>query len=39
MGAIRENREPIGNGVDGLEALKVVNAVYQAVKHGQTITM
>jgi predicted dehydrogenase len=39
MGAIRENREPIGNGTDGLEALKVVNAVYQAANDGQTATM
>jgi predicted dehydrogenase len=39
MGAIREHREPIGNGTDGLEALKVVNAVYQAANASQTATM
>jgi len=39
MSAIREHREPIGNGTDGLEALKVVNAVYQAANASQTATM
>ena len=39
MGAIQEHREPIGNGVDGLEALKLVDAIYQAADHGQTVTV
>lgn len=39
MAAIQEHREPIGNGADGLEALKVVNAVYQAANHGKTIIL
>lgn len=37
--AIQEKREPLGNGVDGLEALKIVNAVYQAAQNGQTIVI
>jgi predicted dehydrogenase len=37
--AIQEKREPLGNGVDGLEALKLVNAIYQAAQDGQTVTM
>ncbi len=35
--AIREAREPLGNATDGLEALKLVNAVYAASKQGQTV--
>lgn len=34
MKAIAEKREPIGNGYDGLEALKLVNAVYQSANKG-----
>jgi predicted dehydrogenase len=34
VAAIEEKREPLGNGSDGLEALKLVNAVYQSAKNG-----
>ena len=39
MDAIQEKREPLGNGIDGLEALKLVNAMYQAAQDGQTVTL
>jgi predicted dehydrogenase len=39
MTAIKEKREPIGNGIDGLETLKIVNAVYQSSQSGQTISI
>jgi len=35
--AIRENRQPLGNGQDGLEALRLVNAVYEAAHSGKTV--
>jgi predicted dehydrogenase len=37
--AIEEKREPIGNGLDGLSALKVVMAVYKAAATGQLIRL
>ncbi len=33
--AIQDKREPLGNGADGLAALKLVQAVYQAARTGQ----
>jgi Predicted dehydrogenases and related proteins len=39
VAAIQEKREPLGNGVDGLETLKIVHAMYQAAHNGQTVTM
>jgi predicted dehydrogenase len=35
--AITENREPSGNGTDGLEAMRLVNAVYDSARLGTTI--
>jgi len=35
--AIEQKRRPIGCGLDGLEALKLVNALYQANETGQTV--
>ncbi|MFC1928288.1 Gfo/Idh/MocA family protein [Chloroflexota bacterium] len=32
--AIREHREPIGSGFDGLQVLKIVTAVYESVRRG-----
>jgi len=32
--SIRENREPMGNGRDGLEALKLVLVIYESVRRG-----
>lgn len=37
MAAIQEKRQPLGNGIDGLETLKIVNAIYQSAQSGQTI--
>jgi predicted dehydrogenase len=37
--AIEEKREPLGNGEDGLAAMRVVNAVYTAARSGQTVTL
>ena len=36
--AIAENRQPLGNGQDGLTAMRLVNAVYTASKDGRTVT-
>jgi predicted dehydrogenase len=35
--AIEENREPLGNGHDGLEALRLVNAVYESARRGTVV--
>ncbi len=37
--AIAEKREPSGNGKDGLEALRLVNAVYESARRGATIKL
>ncbi len=37
--AIKEKREPLGNGYDGLEALRLVNAVYQSTRDGCTVKL
>ncbi|OGN87694.1 MAG: hypothetical protein A2Z74_07730 [Chloroflexi bacterium RBG_13_46_9] len=37
--AIAEKREPLGNGSDGLEAMQLVNAVYESAQHGLTIRL
>jgi len=37
--AIAEKREPLGNGIDGLEAMQLVNAVYESARHGLTIRL
>jgi predicted dehydrogenase len=37
--AIEEKREPLGNGTDGLEALKLVNAVYESARSGATVKL
>ncbi|HEY4683147.1 MAG TPA: Gfo/Idh/MocA family oxidoreductase [Candidatus Acidoferrales bacterium] len=36
--AIRDGREPLGNGVDGLEALKVVFAAYESAKRREVVS-
>lgn len=35
--AIQEKRDPMGSGIDGLEALKLVYAVYDSAQTGQTV--
>lgn len=37
--AIREGREPLGNGHDGLEALRLVYAVYESTSTGHVVQM
>jgi predicted dehydrogenase len=37
--AIAENRQPIGNGEDGLRAMEIVDAVYSAAKTGQSVRL
>ncbi len=37
--AIEERREPLGNGADGLEALRLVNAVYESARSGATVKL
>jgi predicted dehydrogenase len=37
--AIKEGREPIGNGIDGLRANEVIDAIYQSSKTGKIITI
>ncbi len=37
--AIKEDREPIGNGQDGLEALRLVYAAYESFKNGAIVNM
>ena len=39
MVAIQEKRQPLGSGIDGLETLKIVNAIYQSAQDGQAITL
>ncbi len=35
VNAIKDNREPLGNGQDGLEALRLVHAIYEAARDGE----
>jgi predicted dehydrogenase len=37
--AITAKREPTGNGADGLEAMRLVNAVYESARYGITIRL
>jgi predicted dehydrogenase len=37
LSAIRENREPMGNGKDGLEAMRMIEAVYRSSKENRPI--
>jgi predicted dehydrogenase len=37
VASIEERREPLGNGKDGLEAIKIVNAVYQSSRNLQNM--
>jgi predicted dehydrogenase len=37
--AIKENREPLGNGYDGLEALRLASAVYESAATGRAVSL
>ena len=37
ISAIKENREPMGNGQDGLEAMRMIEAVYRSSKENRPI--
>ena len=39
VAAIKENREPIGNGADGLAAMKIALAAYEAEKQKRVLTI
>ena len=39
VGAIEEGREPLGNGYDGLEALRLVYAIYESAAKGQIVRL
>ena len=39
VAAIHEEREPLGNGQDGLEALQLVYAAYEAAKTGTVVSL
>ena len=39
VAAIQENREPLGNGYDGLEALRLVHAIYESAATGKVIRL
>lgn len=39
VSAIKENRQPIGNGLDGLKANKVVEAIYKSSKLNRVIVI
>jgi len=37
VNAIKEDREPLGNSVDGLEALKLAQAIYKSAQQGSVV--
>jgi predicted dehydrogenase len=37
VSAITEKRKPIGDGADGLEAMRIVHAIYESSKSGKSI--
>jgi len=37
--AINENREPLGNGYDGLEALKLAYAIYESAEKNRVVKL
>jgi predicted dehydrogenase len=39
VAAIDGKREPLGNGDDGLQAMRIVNAAYAAAKSGRTVAL
>jgi len=39
LSAIQENREPVGNGWDGLQANRMIEAVYRSAREGRSVTI
>ena len=39
VAAIEEGREPIGNGEDGLEAMRIVFAAYESARSGKIVLL
>jgi predicted dehydrogenase len=39
MGAIMDRREPIGNALDGLEAMRLVLAAYESARTGRAVNL
>jgi predicted dehydrogenase len=39
VAAIRENREPLGNGSDGLESLKLAYAIYESARESRVVSL
>jgi predicted dehydrogenase len=39
VSAIKENREPLGNGLDGLESQKLVHQLYESARNNRVISL
>jgi len=39
VSAIKENREPLGNGADGLKAVELAHAVYESARKGRVVSL
>ena len=39
VAAVQENRAPLANGVDGVEALRVVHAIYESAQDGKVVLL
>jgi len=39
IAAIREKRDPLGNGLDGLESLKLTYAIYESARKGKVVNL
>ncbi len=39
VSAIHENREPLGNGYDGLQALRLASAIYESTRNGSSVKL
>jgi predicted dehydrogenase len=39
VSAIREDREPLSNGYDGLQALRLAHAIYESARTGSTVKL
>ena len=37
--AIREGRQPLANGEDGLQAMRLIDAIYKSARTGQVVRM